>query len=338
MNTLRIQEISSQKIWESFVLTYSPQALFQSWQWGEIEKKSGDSVRRYGIYSEKELIGVAQLFIVHAKRGTYLHIRQGPILSDYSRSTLQQSITLFSEIAKKERALFIRMSPMIEDSDEHKQMLHDCGLLPSPIHEVDAERCWVLDISQSEDSILQGMRKTTRYEIRRGQKMDIRVKKTVNPDDLSEFITLYKETSKRHGFVSHGSIVEEFEHFASRGEAMLLLGYVDQTLIAGAIIIFYGGQAIYHHGASLPSKVPVSYMLQWQAIVEAKKRNIGVYNFYGIAPEGKPNHPWNGLTLFKKGFGGKEVRYMHAYDYPLSPLYIVPKIIESIRTKMRGYA
>lgn len=337
MNTLHLKEISSQKIWEQFVLSHSPQALFQSWQWGEIEKKSGAIVYRFGIYGDDDLLGVAQIFVIRAKRGTYLHIRQGPILVDYSEDLIRNCISLFSEIAKKERALFIRMSPMIEDSDSQKEILMACGLTPSPIHEVDAERCWVLDISQSEEMILQGMRKTTRYEVRRGLKMDIQVKKSVNPEDISEFVSLYKETSKRHGFVSHGSIVEEFEYFASRGESMLLLGYIEKTLIASAIIVFYGGQAIYHHGASLPSKVPVSYMLQWQAILEAKKRSIGIYNFYGIAPEGKPNHPWNGLTLFKKGFGGKEVRYLHAYDYPLSPLYIVPKIIESIRTKMRGY-
>ena len=273
MNTFQLKEISSQKLWESFVLSHSPHALFQSWQWGEIEKKSGSSVIRYGIYDDEKLLGVAQLFIVHAKRGRYVHIRQGPIFTQLSQTTLLKCLSLFSDIARKEHAVFIRMSPMIEDTDEHRKILHDCGLIRSPIHEVDAERCWVLDISQSEELILQGMRKTTRYEIRRGQKMDIKVKMAVSPHDVSEFISLYKETSKRHGFVSHGSIVEEFEYFASRDEAILLLGYVDQTLIAGAMIVFYGGQAIYHHGASLPSKVPVSYMLQWQAIKEAKKRN-----------------------------------------------------------------
>ncbi len=337
MNALHLEEITTEVLWKSFVLMHSPQSLFQSWQWGEIEKKSGTPLYRFGIYEHKNLLGVAQIFVVRAKRGTYLHIRQGPVLVEYSQELLDKSIQLFTDIAKKERALFIRMSPMVEDSELHKNLFARSGLKPSPIHEVDAERCWVLDISQTEDALLQGMRKTTRYEIRRGLKMDIEIKQTANVKDLSEFISLYKETSKRHGFVSHGSIVEEFEYFAARDEALLLLGYVDHVLIASAIIVFYGGQAIYHHGASLPSKVPVSYMLQWRAIQEAKKRNIPLYNFYGIAPEGKKNHPWNGLTLFKKGFGGREVRYMHAYDFPLSPLYIVPHLIESVRTKIRGY-
>jgi lipid II:glycine glycyltransferase (peptidoglycan interpeptide bridge formation enzyme) len=329
--------IDHKKEWDDFLLAHSPQSLFQSWEWGEIEKKSGKDIYRYGIYQNTVLIGIAQTMIVRAKRGTYIHIRQGPVVLSNSAKTWKECISLFFDVAKKERALFIRISPMIEDTSDNRDILKEAGFVWSPIHEVDAERCWVLDIGKPEEEILQGMRKTTRYEIRRGLKMDIEVKSTIKASDVTQFSELYRETSKRHGFVSHGSIVEEFEYFASHNQAVLLLGYFEHTLIASAIILFYGGQAIYHHGASRPSKIPVSYLLQWRAILEAKKRGITLYNFYGIAPEDKPNHPWNGLTLFKKGFGGYEKRYMHAHDYPVSPLYILPKLIESIRTKLRGY-
>lgn len=334
---MNLQAIDRKKEWDEFLLSHSPQSLFQSWEWGEIEKKSSKHIQRYGIYEQKQLIGIAQILVVRAKRGTYIHIRQGPVLLSNSVPAWKACISLFFSIAKKEGALFIRISPMIEDNSENRGILKQSGFVWSPIHEVDAERCWVLDIHKSEEEILQGMRKTTRYEIRRALKMDIEVKSTTKDADLTHFSELYKETSKRHGFVSHGSIIEEFEYFASHNQAILLLGYFEQTLIASAIILFYGGQAIYHHGASRPSKIPVSYLLQWHAILEAKRRGISLYNFYGIAPEDKPNHPWNGLTLFKKGFGGYEKRYMHAHDYAVSPLYIVPKLIESIRTKLRGY-
>ncbi len=332
-----LSPIADESKWNEFWLAHSPQALFQNWQWGEVEKKSGTTLERYGIYSASKLFGIAQVLIVRAKRGTYLHIRQGPILQEYSPEVLRECISLFSTIAKKERALFIRISPMVSDSTEQRNIFKEVGLVSAPIHEVDAERCWVLDITKTEEELLQGMRKTTRYEVRRGLKMDIEITQSTNSKDVSKFTELYEETSKRHGFVSHGSIREEFEQFSSRDQAILLLGYVDKELIASAIILFCGGQAIYHHGASRPSKYPVSYALQWRAICEAKKRGIGIYNFYGIAPEGKPNHPWNGLTLFKKGFGGKEILYMHAHDFPLSPWYIIPKFIETIRTKKRGY-
>jgi peptidoglycan pentaglycine glycine transferase (the first glycine) len=334
---LDLREIDKQSEWENFLLAHSPQSLFQSWYWGEVEKKAGISTIRWGIYAGDKLVGVAQAFVVRAKRGTYLHIRQGPVWSQQKNEWWKEFLRVMSKAAKKRGAWFIRISPQIEDSEENKKRMHTLGMRPSPMHEVDAERCWVLDIDKSDEELLMGMRKTTRYEIRLAQKSDVSVRISFDAKDLRHFYDLYKETSKRHGFVAHSAISEEFEVFNREEKAMLLLGFHKKELIAATIVLFYGGQAIYHHGASRFSKVPVSYLVQWQAIQEAKKRGIKLYNFYGIAPDDSPNHPWRGITLFKKGFGGREVHYMHAQDYALSPLYLVSKSVETVRRKMRGY-
>jgi lipid II:glycine glycyltransferase (peptidoglycan interpeptide bridge formation enzyme) len=34
--------------------------------------------------------------------------------------------------------------------------------------------------------------------------------------------------------------------------------------------------------------------------------------------EENANHPWKGLSLFKKGFGGHEKDYLRTKDYPLN--------------------
>jgi peptidoglycan pentaglycine glycine transferase (the first glycine) len=334
---LELKTIDQEKEWERFLQTHSPQALFQSWYWGEIEKKTGTLVYRFGVYDGATLVGLAQIFVIRAKRGTFFHIRQGPVWARDGHDYWKDFVRLISPIARVEGAWFIRMSPLVANSEENNERMRHLGMKHSPIHEVDAERCWVLDIDKSEEELLMGMRKTTRYEIRLAQKSDVTIKKTTDLKDLRHFYELYEETSKRHGFVAHSAITEEFEVFTKAGKALLFLGYHEKQLIAATIVLFYGGQAIYHHGASRASKIPVSHLVQWEAIAEAKKRGIKLYNFYGIAPEDNPNHPWRGITLFKKGFGGREINYMHAHDLPLSPLYIIPKSIEAIRKKMRGY-
>jgi lipid II:glycine glycyltransferase (peptidoglycan interpeptide bridge formation enzyme) len=78
-------------------------------------------------------------------------------------------------------------------------------------------------------------------------------------------------------------------------------------------------------------------VLQWAASRDAKKRGMQVYNFWGIAPENNPNHPWRGITLFKKGFGGRNIEYIHAQDLAVSPLYIIPRTIEMVRRVVKGY-
>ncbi len=197
--------------------------------------------------------------------------------------------------------------------------------------------CWVLDITDTEEQLLMNMRKTTRYEIRRGEKLDVSISVGRDESDIKKFYSLYDETSKRHGFVQHQEIFQEYSVFSKDGRAILYLASVHTEVLAGAIILYLGDQAIYHHGASMTSKIPASYVLQWRAIADAKKRGLKVYNFWGIAPDDNQKHPWRGITLFKKGFGGREIRYMHAQDYPLSPLYLFTKTIKGARRRMKGY-
>lgn len=335
--SLVLAPIDSKDVWESFLAANAPESLFQSWYWGDVLQKSGSLVERFGFFDGPQLVGIAQLVITRAKRGTFLHVRHGPVWKGQSQGYWVQGMKLLTQVAAREKAWFIRISPLLPVAAEHLDRFRQLGLRPSPIHEVDAERCWVLDIEASEEALLMNMRKTTRYEIRLAQKSDVRIETSIRSKDLDSFYRLYEETSRRHGFVAHESITEEFEVFSKAGNALLYIGYEGSQVRAAAIVLFYGSQAIYHHGASVTGKVPVSRLIQWEAILEAKKRGKKVYNFYGIAPEDKPNHPWRGITLFKKGFGGREVNYIHSHDLPLSPLYMISYVIERTRTKLRGY-
>ena len=108
--------------------------------------------------------------------------------------------------------------------------------------------------------------------------------------------------------------------------------------LASAVIVFYGNSAFYHHGASAESKIPSAYLLQWEAILEAKRRGHKFYNFWGIVPDevAAKGHPWAGITLFKKGFGGFRTDYLHAQDLPLSWRYWPNYLLETMRRVKRG--
>lgn len=335
--SLRFAPFEDQSSWELFVLRHSPQALFQSWMWGEVQKRTGLEVIRYGIYKEATLVGISQASVVRARRGSFLHVRHGPVLASHDKTLWKNVLAFLSGEAKRSGCWFVRLNPLVEDSVSTKEFFRTLGLLPASIHRMDGEYCWVLDLELSEDELLAGMRKTTRYEIRRAAKENVKVYSTVDSKHLKEFFDLYTSTSTRHGFVPHSGIREEFDVFARHKQGMLYVGKYEEKTVASAIILYYGNQAIYHHGASLPSKAPVSYAIQWEAIIEAKKRGMKVYNFWGIAPAGSPKHPWRGITLFKTGFGGRLVEYLHAQDLPVSPLYWITRSIETGRRLLRGY-
>lgn len=331
---MQIQEIRTEHTWETFVLSNGPMALFQSWVWGEVQKNQGFIVNRFGIFDGTNLLGVFQTVLVRAKRGSFLHVRHGPILKEYSEKIFKTVLKHLAEIAKQQGCWFVRVSPLIEYSNELQTLYKKLVLIPAAIHRMDGEQVWVLDLGIDEEQLLANMRKTTRYEIHKAQKEHVEV---VTSSDIGAFMNLYKKTSMRHGFVGHMGIEDEFDLFTKAHKAVLYIGKHNGIETAGALIIYYGNQAIYHHGASVPSRWPVSTLVQWKAIRDAKKNGMRLYNFWGIAPQANAHHPWAGITLFKKGFGGRERSYMHAHDLAISPFYVIPRSLELIRKRLKGY-
>ena len=77
-------------------------------------------------------------------------------------------------------------------------------------------------------------------------------------------------------------------------------------------------------------KLHATGILTIQLILDAKKKGLNTFDFWGIAPEGaSPNHPWAGFTNFKKTFAGYEEDYAGTYDLVLNPLKY--KLYTSIR-------
>jgi lipid II:glycine glycyltransferase (peptidoglycan interpeptide bridge formation enzyme) len=234
------------------------------------------------------------------------------------------------------RADFIRIAPLWPRTKENKVLFKELGFREAPIH-MHPEITWQLGLTSSEQDLLMQMRKTTRYLIRQSLKnKEIKIVQSKNPEDLKIFNQLYSTTASRHNFVpfSLDYLENEFQSFVNDDQIMIFLGKHRGEVLVSAIALFWQNIAFYHHGASVPSKLPLSYGVQWSIIQEARKRGCTLYNFWGIADDQKPgfkNHPWWGLTLFKKGFGGYEKRYLKTQDFVLSPKYCLNFLVEKIR-------
>lgn len=85
----------------------------------------------------------------------------------------------------------------------------------------------------------------------------------------------------------------------------------DNIVLAGALILIHDKISYYFHAASTPEgqKLSAPYLVVWEAIKLAKKKDCRVFDFEGIYDERFPIKSWKGFTHFKKSFGGKEVEY-----------------------------
>lgn len=334
MDNFKIKIIERKKIWEDFLLSKNPHSFLQSWGWGQVNIDLGKKVIRFGIYKNNELVGICQIIVERAKRGSYLLIPAGPLLNWEDGKSVKTMFAEITSIAKNEKVWFIRTRPELKADDKNVLVLKKLGFVPAPMH-VHGENTLVLDIDKGEEQILSGMRKNTRYCIRKSLIENYKITITADPNDTKILEKLQEETVQRHKFIGFNPRIftSQLENFGPENKCALFIVEKNKKKLAAAIVIFYGAYAYYHHSGSSESSrnTNASYFLQWEIIKEAKKRGCKYYDFWGIAPNDNPKHRFAGVTIFKKGFGGERLDWVHAHDKPVSPLYLATYIFESIR-------
>jgi len=342
---METREIEDKKLWEDFLLECQDKTFLQSWNWGEFNKMMGNKIWRLGFFEADKLLALATVVKTVARRGSFLLVPHGPVTNLGIRSEKDELLRLLlaelKNIAKKEKVDFIRVSPIWPREKENSLIFSRAGFRKAPIH-AHPEASWKLDITPSEEELLSNMRKSTRYLIRRGLKdEDMEVKQSKEMADIDIFEGIYKRVVKKQKFVpfSEEYLKNEFKAFLLDDQISLFLTKYKGEYIAAAFVLFWSGIGFYHHAALSPQhqKTAGAYLLQWEAIKEAKKRGCTLYDFWGyVDPKQKAKHPWAGPTFFKMGFGGEAHEYVRTQDYPLSFKYWLTNIFERIRKAKRG--
>ena len=330
-----------------------PEASFlQSWYWGDFYTALGNpssraelatgrgKIHRTGFYTDGQLAGVMLSIVETAKRARYLTVPGGPIIDWDDKGMIKAFVSEIKRIAKNEKCVFVRVRPQLEANEFSKKIFSDYGFRNAPIH-LHAELTSQLDITKSEEKILAGMRKTTRYEIKKAISQGVKITNSADQRDIDKFYELQLKTAKRQGFVpfSYKFLYGQFKIFSEANKVLLYSAEREDKLLAQAIIIFYGKEAVYHYGASTEDgrKYPGAYLVQWEAIKEARKRGMARYNFWGVSPPHNKKHRFYGISIFKRGFGGKDFEYLHAQDLVINyPRYVLNYVIENIRKRVRN--
>jgi lipid II:glycine glycyltransferase (peptidoglycan interpeptide bridge formation enzyme) len=178
------------------------------------------------------------------------------------------------------------------------------------------------------------MKSKTRYNINLAQKKGVKITKGANCID--KFIDLVALTAKRKGIKFHPE-----DYYRKMIESIpsdilsLYCAEYQNKIIAANIVIFYGNTATYLHGATDDEyrNVMAPYLLQWQAIKDAKKRGFKKYDFGGVKT--LDNNSWSGITKFKLGFSqtAKPIEFPGSYDIAINSFkYYIYRAIQKIKS------
>ncbi len=207
------------------------------------------------------------------------------------------------------------------------------GLRRAPVR-VQPPDTVVVDLSPDEDSILAGMKSKTRYNVRLAAKKGVtvtRFSEAAATDELSRWYALYQETARRDRIAIHPEryyqeVVETAAAMGAAGEPApiitLYLATHEEDLLSGIVVASYQGMSTYLYGAGANVKrnLMASYLIQWEAMRDAKAAGDTAYDMFGIPPTDDPAHPMHGLYRFKTGFGGMIVHRPGCWDVVRAPL------------------
>lgn len=319
--------------WNKIIKKYPEANFLQSPEYGKMNEILGCKV-----FSE-DFGGKAWALMVvrDAKRGRYLEIPCGPLVDWKDQKLIKEVFDKIIEISHQEKCVFVRIRPQLPMSPQNMQILKKLGLEKSPMH-LAAEHTVIINLTKSEEDLLANMRRQTRYEVRRADKLSIKVEKSNDQAIFEEFQGCQAETAKRQNFVppSLKTLLAEKEAFGDN--IVIYKATSEGKPVAYGLITKSGHEADYYEAASteLNRKLPGAYALLWQAMKDLKAEGYERFNLWGIAPAGQPNHRYAGVTTFKTGFGGEVVEFVPAHDLVISKIkYLKNLTVETIRKKRR---
>jgi len=334
-------ELSAES-WDAFTQRFARGHLLQSWAWGQFKARFGwPEPVRLAVIEEGRLLAGAQLLFRPLPTGwwTTAYAPKGPLLDPAQPQVAEQMLAAIHQVCRRRRAISLKVEPDWEDSAAAHAWWQERGFRPSA-QTVQPRRTVLVDLAPDEDSVLAAMKSKTRYNVRLAARRGIAVRPGTN-SDLPAFYRLLQVTSERNGFGIHTAAYysEVWRTFSGRDAARLFIAEFQGRPLAGLMAFVWGRQAWYMYGASSDDerqRMP-NHLLQWEAMRWAKARGCESYDLWGIpdvdeaqigadvvAAEaaGVLSEGMGGLYRFKRGFGGREVRYVGAYDYVYNaPVY-----------------
>ena len=291
--------------------------ILQSPQWVQFRRRTP---------SVKKVLGSEGSFV-------YVHrIPHSPLTVAYMpRPVSFGNIEGVKAACKKERAVFLKIEPALENSglgvgnSEYRP-----GDPVLPRHTI------YVNLSRPEGELLEAMHEKTRYNIRLAQKKKIRI---TEGENLEGFVELLGKTETRQGFYSHppGYYKTLWETLRPFEMVYLLSAHppdAPDAFAAAVMLLRYRDFLYYAYGGSDPKyrEFMAPHLLHWEAIKLGKRLGCKTYDLWGSyrnSPD--ESDPWWGIYRFKSGFGGQEVTFPLAADIPLSPLYSLYPLLDRLR-------
>lgn len=306
--------------WDDFVEASDPGSYLQLQGWAQVKAVNGWTAHRIGRPGS---IG-AQILVRRPAPlpWGFAYAPRGPVASAWTSDAVGEFTAALRDdlVASAGRVSHVRIDPEIEadgplDPDGAlRRALRHHGWRPAPPIQPASTR--VIDLRPDETALFGDLRKKWRQYVNKARSGGITVV-DAEGDRLDEFHAIYRDTADRAGFLirTEQAYRDVWDAFRPAGRARLLFAQTPAgEPVATLFLVRAGPRVVEPYGGMTEAggESRANYLLKWEAIRTSREQGASSYDLWGLAT--------GGIAHFKAGFGGREVRYIGAWDLVLDPL------------------
>jgi peptidoglycan pentaglycine glycine transferase (the first glycine) len=325
-----VTEVTEATAWDAFVAASDPGSYLQQTAWGRVKAVNGWEAHRlaHGIGGADrageagDAVG-AQILVRRPRPmpWAFAYAPRGPVAARWTAD----AIAAFTETCRTElrgvagRVSHLRIDPEIEADGPLDQ---DGALRRAlrvaewrPAQPIQPSSTRVIDLHADEAALWGDLRKKWRQYVNKARSAGITVV-DADGERLPEFYRIYRETADRAGFLirAESAYRDVWEAYRPSGQARLLFAQLpDGEPVATLFLVRCGPRVVEPYGGMTAAggESRANYLLKWEAIRTSREQGATSYDLWGLAT--------GGIAHFKTGFGGREIRYIGAWDLVIDP-------------------
>jgi lipid II:glycine glycyltransferase (peptidoglycan interpeptide bridge formation enzyme) len=309
--------------WDAFVERADPGSYLQLSPWAAVKAANGWQSVRVAVGDEPAIDVGAQILVRRPRPlpWGFAYAPRGPVAATWSAASIAAFTAATRDgLGPVGRVSHLRIDPEIEADGQHdpegelRDALRDSGWRPAPAIQPASTR--LIDLREPEDALWSELRKKWRQYVNKARAGGVTIVDG-GADDLPTFYRIYRETADRAGFLirAESAYVDVWRAYEPSGRARLMFARLpDGEPVAALFLVRCGERVVEPYGGMTGpgAESRANYLLKWEAIRSSREAGAAIYDLWGLA------HP--GIAHFKTGFGGREVRYIGAWDLVLDPL------------------
>lgn len=297
--------------WDEGVIALGGHFL-QSSRWARVQERLGNRVV-VGAHRDWCWLGTVR----QAGPFRYLYLPFGPSLRH--ASALAPALASARARAHRLGCAFVRFEP------GHVDAADVAATGARKVKSRQYEHTLVLRVDVEEETLRRGLNSGHRSRINTAHKRGLRVVRTGDPKRMADFVRLLRQVEQRNDFFSYEDVYFDAiaEELLGAGDAWLYFAIAGDHDVAAALVFDFGPTRYYAFGATDTEarKLMPAPPLVWQAILDARREGRQRFDFWGAAPADAPSdHPWAGITEFKRGFGAEREEYAGTWELTVRPI------------------